>query len=139
MLKGKINSRSEKRVWAAYKGSFEVEIRHVPRPQSREITERCQKREWDNGVGGYTQVLDTDKYYDALAREVITDWRGLKPELLRTMVDMESYPESDVPYSPEDAVELLKNVHGFDVWVQTIARNLDYHEAARRAAELKNS
>jgi hypothetical protein len=139
MLKGNINLKSERKIWVPYKGAFEVEIRHIPRDHSRQISQACQKREWDVDTAQYLTALDKEKFYDVLSREVLTNWRGLTPDVLRMLVDMKKYPESEVPYSPEDAAELLQRVEGFDVWVQNIARNLDHYEADRRAGETKNS
>ncbi len=139
MLKGKIKDRSDRRVWAAYRDGFQLEIRHTPRAHSQSIADRAKKEEWDNAIGAYAPSIDKEKYYQLIAAEVIMDWRGLTPEVLRTLVDMESYPDAEVPYSQEDAAELLAKVQGLDVWVQTLARNLDHYEQQRRAAEIKNS
>lgn len=138
-LKGLILDRSDRTVWAEYRDGFEVEIRYLPRARLRGMLDRAARREWDSKNHRATETIDGEKFARLMAEEVVAGWRGLTPEVLKKMVDMQSYPDSDVPYSAEDCAELLQKAYGFDTWVQQICSDLEAFEAARRAAEEKNS
>ncbi len=139
MLKTIINEESTRTVWAEFKDGFCVEIRYSPRAQIKRMVERCQVREYDRATHLPKERIDHAKLYDAISREVIVNWRGLTPAVLRTMVDLKETPTEEIPYSPEDAAELLARAYDFDFWVQQVAADLEYFEAARRASETKKS
>lgn len=139
MLKGKIKENSDLTVWAKYKEGFEVEIRYLSRDQLRKIMDQCKKTDWDPKTHQIKESLDSDKFYRQQAEHVVVDWRGLTPPVLKNIVDMEPYPETEVPYSVEDCAELLSKAYDFDLWVQQISSDLEYFEASRRASEVKNS
>ncbi len=139
LLKGKIEKFSSRTAWVQYKETFELEIRLMTRAHGAEILESCQVRTWNPSTASYMVTVDGDKYYEAIGRDIVRNWRGLTPEILRTLVDMKEYPAEEVPYSPEDAAELLSKANGLDQWVQNVAKNMEFFEAARRAAETKNS
>lgn len=138
MLKGKILEESSRTVWAEFKPGFQVEIKYSPRGKLGKIYEQATVKEWDP-KGFMKSTVDSKKLYELMAKDLMVGWRGLTPGILRTMVDMESYPDSEVPYSAEDAAELLEKAYDFDGWVQKITTDLEIFEAARRAAETKNS
>ena len=139
MLKGKIKDQSDRTVWAEYRDGFQIQIRYVPRAKLQRMLDRCQKREWDPKDHQLKDKLDNEKFYRMIAEEVVVGWRGLTPDVLRKMADMEEYPEEEVPYSVDDAAELLDKAYDFDLWVQRVCSDLEYFDASRRASEEKNS
>lgn len=138
MLKGKIKDDSQRTCWAEFKDGFQVEIKYSPRGKLQKIYEQATTREWDP-KGFSKNSIDAKKLYELMAKEIVVNWRGLTPDILRKMVDMEKYPDGEIPYSPDDAVELLEKAYDFDTWVQKITTDLEIFEASRRAAETKNS
>jgi len=136
MIKAK--ESSEKTVWANYKGTFDVEIRYAPRAKMRKLINECQIREWDAKTHQPVERADDDKFFKRVAEEIVVGWRGLSAEVLRGMINLDTYPDEE-PYSKEACIELLKGAYDFDRWVQHIATELEVFEAARRAKEIKNS
>ncbi len=139
MLKGQIKERSERTVWAEYKDGFEVEIRYTPRGRLRRLVEEAHRQKWDPVTHQRTSELDREKFYNLIAQEIVVNWRGLTPEVLKKLVEMDCYPAEEVPYTKEDCAEILAHAYDFDLWVQDLSASLDHFEAARRAAEEKNS
>jgi predicted RND superfamily exporter protein len=141
MLKGKIKDRSTKTVWVEFRDGFQVEIRYTPLGLAQSLVENSIVTRLDTKTMVETTERDNEKFYLALATEALVGWRGLTPEVLRKMVEMEEddYPAEEVPYSIEDAVELLAKAYDFNKWVQRIAATLECFQIERRAAETKNS
>jgi len=139
MIAGKIKDRSDKTAWAEYRPGFEVEIRFCPRARLSKISEQAKKTTWSNKTHLRVETVDNQAFYRLMAEEVLVDWRGLTPEILKQMIDMEEYPKGDVPFDTKDAAELMEKAYDFDMWVQDVCTSLEMIEAARKAAEQKNS
>lgn len=71
---------------------------------------RSRVKTWKAKANAIVERFDEVAYRDIVAREVIVDWRGLTPERLEKLILLEKYPETEVPYSVEDAVWLWKQI-----------------------------
>jgi hypothetical protein len=138
MLKGKIKDTSDKKVLAEFRDGFKVEIRYTPRGRVQRIVEESMVTEMDPRTFTQKTRRDNDKFFTLMATEIVIGWSGLSAKVLRSMIEMEDYPD-ELPYSIEDAAELLAKAYDFDAWVQNIATHLECFDTARRAAETKNS
>jgi len=103
------------------------------------MRERHKKRGWDPKTHRALEDLDSEKFYKEFAEKAIVNWKGLSGDLLRKWVDMEEYPEGEVPYDPEKAAALLLGFGRFDEFVTLICQDLEAYEAARKETERKNS
>lgn len=139
MLKGKIKEKSDRTIWAEFKHGWQIKLRYVTQSEMNDLFREASVREWDVLKGVEKARFDEKKYAALLAERVLKDWRGLTPDALRKIVDMESYPDAEVPYSVDDAVELLLTAHEFGTWVAKLVHDMEIFDAARRAEETKNS
>lgn len=136
MLAGK--KQTSPTVWAEFIDGFEVEIRYRSREELQEMISEVRTRRWDAKANAIVEGLDEVKYRKAMASEIVINWRGLSAQVLKKLVILDDYPESEVPYSPEDCVWLLKESK-FDVWVQNICSEVEAFQAVQRAEATKNS
>lgn len=137
MLKGKIKDRSERKIWAEYKHGWQLQLRHTTKADFQKLYESATTKTWDP-KGFEKNSFDEKTFNVAIAKEVITDWRGLTPDVLRKLCELDEYPDAEVPYSVEDATELIAKLPGLDVWVIKITADWEIFDAARRAEETKN-
>jgi hypothetical protein len=107
MLKGNIKEKSDRTCWMEFRDGFFIELRHLPDRRWFQIQDKSK-------VHGFNRIThlpevktDREKLYRLFADATIVNWRGLTADVLRTMVDMGSYPEEEVSYTPEDAFELV--------------------------------
>jgi hypothetical protein len=70
-------------------------------------------------------VEEEDDLGELIGREVIINWRGLTPSVLRKIVDMKHYPDTEVPYGADDAAELIRKAHGLEEWILFTSTNLE--------------
>ena len=87
------------------------------------------------------EEVDNDKFVEAYCERVIKGWKGLKvkhlPKLLP--VDISSMKvDDDIPYSGEEALELLKNSSIFDQFITDTVNDLDRFSVQKRETDLKN-
>jgi hypothetical protein len=135
----KIKESSDRTVWAEFSDGFLVEIRHVTQADMRKIREQSQVRQWDPKTHQRVEEADTQKFYELFGKRAIVTWKGLTGDLLRAWVDMDEYPEGEVPYSSETAAELLLGFGRFDTFVTMVSQDLEAAEAVRKATVVKNS
>lgn len=139
MLKGKIQKNVSRSTWAEYGDGIRVEIRYLSQDALRELRAKAVKRSWDPKTHRQVEEVDNEKFYELYAEATIVNWEGLTGDKLRGMIPMAEYPEGNVPFTAEDAAALMLNCQSFDQFVTYMATELEAHEAARKAAEVKNS
>lgn len=135
----KIKESSERTVWAEYGDGFTVEVRHVTTSERRKMHENARKRDWDKRTHKQVDEADNEKFYSAFAKRAIVNWKGLTGDLLRRWVEMDEYPEGEVPYSQEAAAELMIGFGKFDEFITLVSSDLEMAEAIRKADLVKNS
>jgi hypothetical protein len=138
VLKGKVKEKSDRTCWMEFRDGFEVELRHLPDRLWFQIQDKSKVRGFNRSTHVPEEKTDREKLYRLFADATIVNWRGLTATVLSTMLDMDVYPD-EVPYSPEDAFELVYSCREFDNWVMVNAQDLAIFEAERQERERKNS
>jgi len=88
------------------------------------------------------EEIDNDKFIEEYSRRAIKGWEGLKVKSLPKLlpVDISSMdPNEDVPYSEEDALDLLKNSTVFDQFVTDAMNDYEQFSIAKKESDVKNS
>ena len=125
-------------IWAEYKDGFEICLRFIDRDELRKKVKRATVSSWDPKTHQKEEKVDEKKYAAELA-DVILDWRGLSPRVLRSLVVSESRPTENTPYSPQRAEELMRKAYHFDAWVQSTVTELELFNAYEDAELKKKS
>ena len=82
----------------------------------------------DRKTRQHVQELDEDKFIENFANATVKNWKGLRVKDLEQLllVDIgDEDPEKEIPYTPEDAIELIKNSAEFDGWLNDAVFDLD--------------
>lgn len=87
------------------------------------------------------ETVDNDKFVEEYARRAIKGWTGLKvkhlPKLLP--VDISAMkPDDDIPYTEEDALDLLKSSTVFDQFVTDALNDYENFSISKREEDSKN-
>lgn len=115
---------------------FTVELNFIPKEELLKIRKSSLVYAFNKRTHQREEEVDSTKFLANYAEKAISNWRGLKIKHLSQLlpVDISSMnPEEDVPYTPEDAEDLLKNSPVFDQFV-TDAIN-DFEQFSRKTAE----
>lgn len=120
---------------------FVVKVSYVPREDLVKIRNQSLVYKFNKRTRQREEEVDNDKFLDAYCERVIKGWSGLKvkhlPKLLA--VDVSSMrPDEDIPYSGEDALDLLKNSSIFDQFITDTMNDLEAFSNQKREASLKN-
>lgn len=112
-----------KSAWAKFPGleGFEVHVGAITRELSRKLKDQAQVTKIDPKHKVPVTELDEDKFIEAYAQKAILGWKGLTyahvEELM--LVDTSGIDDmnAQVPYSQENAIELIKGSSAFDNWL----------------------
>jgi hypothetical protein len=111
LIKTGAESRNETRLFGL-KGGWRIKLRHMPRNQWSRILGDNTEISYSNGKR--QESLNNDGVRSALIRNVVIDWTGLTPDVLRKVVYLpeEVYAqvagEGEIAYDPALAEILLR-------------------------------
>lgn len=120
---------------------FVVKVSYIPREDLLKIRNQALVYKFNKRTRQREEEVDNDKFIEAYCERVIKGWRGLKikhlPKLLP--VDIASTnAEDEVPYSQEEALDLLKNSSIFDQFITDIVNDLEAFSVSKKETERKN-
>lgn len=105
-----------------------VEIANLSRPELLKLRKSCMFTKMDRKTRQPVEDLDEDAFIDKFTKATVKGWSGLKVKNLEDLllVDIgKEDPEKEIPYTHEDAVELVRNSAEFDSWLNDAVFDLD--------------
>lgn len=120
---------------------FKVKVGYVHRDKLVKLRDKATKIKTDRRTGRKEEEVDNDLFLEGYAEAVIKGWSGLNAKGLSELmlIDLSSVdPATEIPYSPEDAVDLLKNSPQFDRFITEVSGDFKNFEAERMATQTKN-
>lgn len=105
-----------------------VDLCYLAREELVKLRKRCLSTKFNKKTHQAEEILDDDKFLTEYCKAVIKGWSGLKycylEELL--LVDIGDLdPNSELPYTQENAELLMKNATSFDTWVTETVSDLE--------------
>ena len=119
-----------KSAWVEYPGlrGFEVEIANIPRAQLIKLRKACTISKFDRKTKQPVESLDEEKYVSEFTKAAIKDWKGLTLGKLEQLVLIDignKSPDTNVPFTMEDAELLVANSGDFDSWLTDAVFDLE--------------
>ena len=121
---------SSKTTWVEFPGldNFEVELANLSRKELLALRKRCTENKFNRKTRGIEESLNDDKFVKEFTEATVKGWRGLKLVFLEdlVLVDIEGQdPEAELPYSAENAQQLVENSSEFDNWLNEVVFDLE--------------
>lgn len=120
---------------------FYVNLCYLGRDRLAKIRNQALVYKFNKRTRQREEEIDNDKFLEAYSAAVIRGWRGLTVGKLAKLlpVDTSSMDRNEeVPYSEEDALELLKNSVIFDQFVTDTLNDFEAFENKEREDKEKN-
>lgn len=119
-----------KSAWIEFPGceGFEVELVNLARQELIALRKKHVTTKFNRSTRQPEEKLDEDKFIAAFTKATVKNWRGLKLKYLEELllVDISKQdPESELEFSDEDAITLVKNSSEFDTWINDSVFDLD--------------
>jgi len=113
---------------------FKVNIAHISREKLVALRKGCIESKFDRKTRVAYEELNDVKFLEKFTEATVKGWTGLKLEYLEQLmlVDIESQdPNAELPYTPENAVLLVRNSTAFDGWLNEVVNDLDNFRSGR--------
>lgn len=105
-----------------------VDLCYLAREELLKLRKKCVTTKFDKKTRQPEEILDEEKFLTEYVKAVIKDWSGLKLRYLEELllVDVADLdPESELPYTQDNAELLMKNSNEFDTWVTETVGDLE--------------
>jgi hypothetical protein len=105
-----------------------VDLCYLAREELLKLRKKCVTTKFDKKTRQPEEILDEEKFLTEYVKAVIKDWSGLKFRYLEELllVDVADLdPESELPYTQDNAELLMKNSSEFDTWVTETVGDLE--------------
>ena len=127
-----------KTTWVEFPGldGFEVELANLSRKELIALRKRCTQNKFNRKTRAFEEVLDDDKFLEQFTNATVKSWKGLKLKYLEDLVLVElgsNEPNSLLPYTDENAQQLVENSNEFDNWLNEVVFDLDHFRSAEQA------
>jgi hypothetical protein len=127
-----------KTTWVEFPGldKFEVELANLSRKELIALRKRCTQNKFNRKTRAFEEVLDDDKFVKEFTDATVKSWKGLKLAYLEDLVLVElgsNEPNSLLPYTIENAHQLVENSNEFDNWLNEVVFDLEHFRSAEQA------
>ena len=120
---------------------FKVSICYLSRDKLMKIRNGALVYKFNKRTRQREEEVDNDKFLDSYTEAVVKGWSGLTVRGLSHLlpVDVSKMdPKQAIPYSSEDALDLIKNSTIFDQFISDTLNNFDTFENEARDVTEKN-
>ena len=127
-----------KTTWVEFPGldGFEVELANLSRKELIALRKRCTQNKFNRKTRAFEESLDDDKFVQEFTDATVKKWKGLKLKYLEDLVLVElgsNDPNSLLPYTDENAQQLVENSNEFDNWLNEVVFDLENFRSAEQA------
>ena len=127
-----------KTTWVEFPGldDFEVELANLSRKELVALRKRCTTNKFNRKTRAFEESLDDDKFLTEFTNATVKGWRGLKLKYLEDLVLVELGTNDGntlLPYTNDNAVQLVENSNEFDNWLNEVVFDLDHFRSAEQA------
>jgi hypothetical protein len=127
-----------KTTWVEFPGleDFEVELANLSRKELVALRKRCTTNKFNRKTRAFEEQLDDDKFLIEFTNATVKNWRNLKLGYLEDLVLVElgtNNPNTLLPYTSENAQQLVENSNEFDNWLNEVVFDLDHFRSAEQA------
>jgi hypothetical protein len=127
-----------KTTWVEFPGldGFEVELANLSRKELVALRKRCTTNKFNRKTRAFEESLDDDKFLVEFTNATVKSWKNLKLKYLEDLVLVELGSNDGntlLPYTEENAQQLVENSNEFDNWLNEVVFDLDHFRSAEQA------
>ena len=127
-----------KTTWVEFPGldGFEVELANLSRKELVALRKRCTTNKFNRKTRAFEEKLDDDKFLIEFTNSTVKSWKNLKLKYLEDLVLVELGSNDGnnlLPYTEENAQQLVENSNEFDNWLNEVVFDLDHFRSAEQA------
>ena len=121
---------NSKTTWVEFPGldGFEVELANLSRKELLALRKRCTENKFNRKTRGFEESLNDEKFVKEFTESTVKNWKGLQLTYLEDLllVDLKNQdPKAELPYSDDNAQNLVENSSEFDNLLNEVVFDLD--------------
>ena len=121
---------NSKTTWVEFPGldGFEVELANLSRKELLALRKRCTENKFNRKTRGFEESLNDEKFVKEFTESTVKNWKGLQLTYLEDLllVDLKNQdPKAELPYSDDNAQQLVENSSEFDNWLNEVVFDLE--------------
>ena len=133
-----------KSAWIDFPGltGFSVEVVNLSRKELTALRKRCTGQKFDRKTRGVVESLDEDKFVTEFSKATLKNWKGLTYKNLEALllVDVaDQDPETELPYTEENADTLVSSSTEFDTWLTEVVFDLDNFRISAKGGDVEKA
>jgi len=133
-----------KTTWVEFPGldGFEVELANLSRKELIALRKTCTENKFNRKTRMFEESLNEDKFVSVFTEKTVKNWRGLKLKFLEdlVLVDLKGQNQNEeMPYSQENAEQLVENSSEFDNWLNEVVFDLDNFRSGSEGEDKKET
>ena len=133
-----------KSAWIDFPGltGFSVEVVNLSRKELTALRKRCTGQKFDRKTRGVVESLDEDKFVTEYSKATLKNWKGLTYKNLEALllVDVaDQDPETELPYTEENAETLVSSSTEFDTWLNEVVFDLDNFRISAKGGDVETT
>ena len=133
-----------KSAWIDFPGltGFSVEVVNLSRKELTALRKRCTGQKFDRKTRGVVESLDEDKFVTEFSKATLKNWKGLTYKNLEALllVDVaDQDPETELPYTEENAETLVSSSTEFDTWLNEVVFDLDDFRISAKGGDVETT
>lgn len=120
---------------------FKVRVCYVGRDRLIKIRNSALVYKFNKRTRQREEEVDNDKFLEEYSRSVIKGWKGLTIRELARILPIETSGadlDKEVPYTEDDALELLRNSTIFDQFITDCMNDFEVFENDKQSETVKN-
>ena len=106
------------------------------------MRKRCTGQKFDRKTRGVVESLDEDKFVTEFSKATLINWKGLTYKNLEALllVDVaDQDPETELPYTEENAETLVSSSTEFDTWLNEVVFDLDNFRISAKGGDVETT
>ena len=120
---------------------FMIDLVYLNREDLMKIRNRSLTFKFNKRTRQREEEVDNDKFLEAYAEKAIKGWTGLKYKNLPMLMPADisaADPNEEIEYTPEEALELLKNSTLFDQFITDAMNDFESFSKTKADTDAKN-
>jgi len=122
-----VPSRTVSFDYPGYSG-LTFELCHLAREELIKLRKKCVTSKYNKKTHQPEDSFDEELFLELYCGAVVKGWAGFKYRYLEEflLVDTSKFePDDTLPFTPDNAKNLMKNADGFDTWVMEMVGDLE--------------
>ena len=109
--------------WVEFKDGIEFQLRFVSKTVVQAIASNCNTLKYNKLTKQREPSINTDQMIAQLVEKGVVSWRGMTARRLQSLLPVRSDVadadlDSEIPFSKDDCIYLVKNAFELDAWIQ---------------------